>query len=70
MKAMDALRTAQQKPLPIAEPAADPPAFVIRAKILGSLAEAERAWRARSAEQCLTYADWEAVCDARESGRW
>ncbi len=70
LDAMGALRTAQQKLLPIAEPTADPPDFVIRTKILASLAEAERAWRARSAEQCLTYADWEAVCDARESGRW
>jgi hypothetical protein len=48
----------------------DPPAFVIRDRILASLAEAQRAWRARAPEQCHTFAQWEAVCDARESTPW
>lgn len=54
-----------------AEPAApDPPGFVIRDRILASLAEAERAWRARTPETCRTLAEWEAVCDARERSPW
>ncbi|MGW1158973.1 hypothetical protein ACWD48_12240 [Streptomyces sp. NPDC002519] len=62
-RAMELLR-AQHLP---AEPAApDPPGFVIRDRILASLAEAERAWRVRTPETCRTLAEWEAVCDARE----
>ncbi|MGW1764482.1 hypothetical protein ACWCQL_10435 [Streptomyces sp. NPDC002073] len=70
LDAVDAVRTLQRGLHPLPEPVPDPPASVIRARILASLAQADRAWRARSAEQCLTYADWEAVCDARERTPW
>ncbi|MGW1171701.1 hypothetical protein [Streptomyces sp. NPDC002550] len=68
LDARNHLRARLQPARPPAEP--EPPAFVIRNRILTSLAEAERAWRARTAEECRTYADWEAVCDARERTPW
>ncbi|MEU6349966.1 hypothetical protein ABZ896_11630 [Streptomyces sp. NPDC047072] len=63
-----ALRTRLRPQHPPSEP--ELPAFVIRDRILASLAEAQRAWRARAPEQCHTFAQWEAVCDARERVPW
>jgi DNA-binding transcriptional ArsR family regulator len=66
-KAADTLRTRLDSRHPPAEPVApDPPAFVIRDRILASLAEAQRAWHARAPDQFRTFAEWEAVCDASE----
>lgn len=66
LAAMDAVRAhlTSLSPPVVAEP--DPPGFVIRDRILASFAEADRARRARTAEQCSTFAEWEAICDARE----
>ncbi|MEU1132964.1 hypothetical protein ABZ383_24415 [Streptomyces sp. NPDC005900] len=55
---------------PPAEPEPDPPGFVIRDRILASLAKADLARRARTAEQCLTFAEWETVCATRERAPW
>ncbi|WP_329446560.1 HTH domain-containing protein [Streptomyces canus] len=66
LTAKDDLQTRLQTMHPPTEPVPEPPDFVIRGRILESLAEARRAWRARSPEQCATFAEWEAVCDARE----
>ncbi|MFD7919565.1 hypothetical protein ACFV3R_10105 [Streptomyces sp. NPDC059740] len=69
--AMELLRARlHARHLPTGPAAPDPPAFVIRDRILASLAEAERAWRARTPEKCRTLAEWEAVCDARERSPW
>ncbi|MEU9744792.1 hypothetical protein [Streptomyces niveus] len=46
------------------------PGFVIRDRILASLQQAERAWRARSAQECATFADWERIQDARVRTPW
>ncbi|MDX3204720.1 hypothetical protein [Streptomyces scabiei] len=70
LAAMDVVRARLTSPSPPVEPEPDPPGFVIRDRILASLAEADRARRARTAEQCLTFAEWEAVCDARERAPW
>ncbi|MCL3999058.1 helix-turn-helix domain-containing protein [Streptomyces lavenduligriseus] len=70
LKAVDAVRARLTSVSPPVEPEPDPPGFVIRDRILASLAQADRAHRARTAEQCLTYAEWEAVCDARERASW
>ncbi|MEE1931258.1 hypothetical protein V1J52_24295 [Streptomyces sp. TRM 70351] len=70
LDAMAALRARLQVLHPPADPEPDPPAFVIRHQILASLAEADRARRARRPQQCLTLAEWEAVCDARERAPW
>lgn len=70
LEAMDAVRARLTNPSPPVEPEPDPPGFVIRDRILASLAQADRARRARTAEQCLTFAEWEAVCDARERAPW
>ncbi|OLO25997.1 hypothetical protein PZ61_0237080 [Streptomyces sp. MNU77] len=66
LAAMDAVRArlTSLSPPVAAEP--DLPGFVIRDRILASFAEADRARRARTAEQCSTFAEWEAICDARE----
>ncbi|GGR41699.1 hypothetical protein GCM10010282_38170 [Streptomyces roseolus] len=62
-------RLRRNTPLSI-EPEPDVPTFVIRDRILASIAQAGRAWRARGAEDCQTYAEWEAVCEARERALW
>ncbi|MFF9458035.1 hypothetical protein [Streptomyces flaveolus] len=67
--AIDTIRARLTSSLP-GEPEPDPPGFVIRDKILASLAQADQARRVRTAEQCLTFAEWEAVCDARERAPW
>ncbi|MGD1220607.1 hypothetical protein AB9Q10_19505 [Streptomyces krungchingensis] len=64
--AVDTVRSRLPSLSPPIEPEPDPPGFVIRDRILASLAEADWARRARTAEQCLTFAEWEAVCDAAE----
>ncbi|MFF7449945.1 MULTISPECIES: hypothetical protein [unclassified Streptomyces] len=69
-EAMDAVRARLTRLSPPVEPEPEPPGFVIRDRILASLAEADRARRTRTAEQCLTFAEWEAVCDARERAPW
>ncbi|MGW2082217.1 hypothetical protein ACWCOW_35785 [Streptomyces sp. NPDC001939] len=43
------------------------PAFVIRDQILASLRQARQQWLARSAGQCATYAEWEALCTSLEA---
>ncbi|MET9427807.1 MULTISPECIES: hypothetical protein [unclassified Streptomyces] len=70
LAALDAVRDRLHNLHPPVEPEPDPPGFVIRDRILASLAEADRAHRARTAEQCLTFAEWEAVCGARERAPW
>lgn len=70
LAAMAAVRARLTRVSPPVEPEPDPPGFVIRDRILASLAQADRARRARTAEQCLTFAEWEAVCDARERAPW
>ncbi len=70
LEAMETVRTRLHSLYPPAEPEPDPPGFVIRDRILASLAAADRARHARTAEQCLTFAEWEAVCDARERAPW
>ncbi|MFE0774327.1 hypothetical protein [Streptomyces sp. NPDC058861] len=70
LAAMDAIRARHTPLSPPAEPQPDPPGFVIRDRILASLAQADRARRARTAEQCLTFAEWEALCDAKERAPW
>lgn len=70
LAAMGELRTRLQILHPPPEPVPDPPDFVIRNMILASLAEANRAWRTRRPEECLTLAEWEAVCDAKEYPPW
>ncbi|MEU7072880.1 hypothetical protein AB0B30_27495 [Streptomyces narbonensis] len=70
LAAMDTVRARLTSLSPPVEPEPDPPGFVIRDRILASLAEADRTRRARTAEQCVTFAEWEAVCDARERVPW
>lgn len=70
LAAMDTVRTRLHSLCPPAEPEPDPPGFVIRDRILASFAEADRARHARTAKQCLTFAEWEAICDARERTPW
>ncbi|MEV6581470.1 hypothetical protein AB0M92_25285 [Streptomyces sp. NPDC051582] len=70
LEAMDTVHTRLHSLYPPAEPEPDPPGFVIRDRILASFAAADRARHARTAEQCLTFAEWEAVCDARERAPW
>ncbi|MFI6688408.1 hypothetical protein [Streptomyces sp. NPDC050485] len=70
LDAMDALSDRLRSLCPPAAPEPDPPGFVIRNKILASLAEADRAHRARTAEQCATLAEWESICAARERAPW
>jgi hypothetical protein len=53
-------------PDPSEPSAAEEPGFVIRDRILASLQQAERDWRARTPQECSTFAEWEAICDARE----
>ncbi|WP_435057659.1 hypothetical protein [Streptomyces sp. bgisy060] len=70
LAAMGSVRSDLAYPHRSVEPEPDPPGFVIRDRILASLAEADRARRARTAEQCLTFAEWESICDARERAPW
>lgn len=70
LAAMDTVRSRLTHVSPRVEPEPDPPGFVIRDRILASLAEADRARRERTADQCLTFAEWEVVCDARERAPW
>lgn len=67
-KAIEQLRAA----LPgRAEPSGpEVPAFVIRDRILASLRQAKWAWRARSPQECTTFAEWETICDARLRTPW
>ncbi len=69
LTAMDRVRTDVQILDPSDQPQTDPPGFVIRGRILASLAQAERDRRARTAEEC-TFAEWELVCDERERFPW
>ncbi|WP_331721324.1 hypothetical protein [Streptomyces sp. NBC_00212] len=67
LEAMEQLRASlptARAPAELAPP--DPPGFVIRDRILASFREADRARRACTAEQCVTFAEWEAACDERE----
>ncbi|MFC8349566.1 hypothetical protein [Streptomyces sp. NPDC057280] len=70
LAAIDKVRARLTRRPPPVEREPDPPGFVIRDQILASFAEADRARRARTAEQCETFAEWEAVCDARERALW
>ncbi|MFJ4152003.1 hypothetical protein ACIP10_31130 [Streptomyces galbus] len=70
LAARDVVRARLSRLSPPVEPEPDPPGFVIRDRILASLTAADRARRARTAEQCLSFAEWEAVCDARERALW
>ncbi|MEU5137097.1 hypothetical protein [Streptomyces californicus] len=70
LAAMDTVRSRLTRLSPRVESEPDPPGFVIRDRILASLAEAHRARRARTAEQCFTFVEWESVCDARERAIW
>ncbi|WP_328373123.1 hypothetical protein OG800_49715 (plasmid) [Streptomyces sp. NBC_00445] len=63
------LRTAQA-PQTASHPEPEPPDFVIRDRILASLRQAQRAWRERGAEECATYAEWDAIADAKGRAAW
>jgi DNA-binding transcriptional ArsR family regulator len=67
---LEALGELVDAPFTPTAPEPDPPAFVIRNRILASIAEAGRAWRDRDAGQCRSYAEWEAVCEARGRSSW
>ncbi|MFD7898924.1 hypothetical protein [Streptomyces sp. NPDC059743] len=49
--------------------ASEVPGFVIRDRILASLHQAEQAWRARSAQECATFAEFERILDAGSGHR-
>ncbi len=70
LEAINKARTRRRSLCPSAEAEPDPPGFVIRDRMLASLAQADRARHARTAEQVLTFTEWEDVCDARERAPW